>query len=131
MTSRYKALAAREADEAAPVEPGVVAPVRVLVVGGAELQARAEDAVRSKLKERHPHIRARFIRTGWSGNWSRTFAEIEREMRKHDALVIIRFMRTHLGREVRRAWDGPWRFCWGGGPGAIVEAASRVAAAVR
>ena len=131
MTSRYKALAAREADEAAPVEPGVAAPVRVLVVGGAELQARAEDAVRSKLKERHPHIRARFIRTGWSGNWSRTFAEIEREMRKHDALVIIRFMRTHLGREIRRAWDGPWRFCWGGGPGAIVEAASRVAAAVR
>ena len=131
MTSRYNALAAREAEAEVPVEPDTLAPVRVLVVGGAELQAKAEGTVRSKLKEHHPHIRARFIQTGWSGNWSRTFLEIEREMEKHDALVIIRFMRTHLGREIRRTWDGPWRFCWGGGSGAIVEAVAKAAAAAR
>ena len=56
---------------------------------------------------------------------------IEREMKKHDALVIIRFMRTHLGREIRRTWDGVWRSCWGGGPGSIVEAVAKAAAAVR
>ena len=129
MTSRYNALASREADEAEPVEPDVTAPVRILVVGGAELQARAEAAVWGRLEEQHPHIRARFIRTGWSGNWSRTFSEIEREMKRHDALVILRFMRTHLGREIRRTWNGPWRSCWGG-PGAIVEAVVEVAEAV-
>ena len=131
MTSRYTALVAREAEGPVPVEPDVPAPVSVLVVGGAELQARTEGTVRGKLKERHPHIRARFIQTGWSSNWQRTFSEIEREMEKHDALVIIRFMRTHLGREIRRTWKGPWRSCWGGGPGAVVEAVSNVAAAAR
>ena len=130
MTSRYNALAAREA-EAAAIEPDRTAPIRVLVVGGGEQQARTEDAVRSDLEKRHPHIRARFIQTGWSGNWSRKFSEIEREMKSHDTLVIIRFMRTHLGREIRRHWEGPWRFCWSGGPGAIVEAVSKAAAAVR
>ena len=130
MTSRYNGLL-RQAEAEAPVEPDRAMPVRVLVVGGGEKQARAEDMVRSRLMEHHPHIRARFIRTGWSGNWSRPFSEIEREMKKHDALVIIRFMRTHLGREIRRTWDGPWRSCWGGGPGAIAEAVAKVADAVR
>ena len=130
MTSRYEGLmAAREAEAAVPDEPGVAARVRVLVIGGAEKQARAESTVRDKLRELHPHVRARFIRTGWSGNWSRTLQEIEREMEQHDALVIIRFMRTHLGREIRRTWKGPWRSCWGGGPGAIAEAVARAAAA--
>ncbi len=130
MTSRHDALAAREREAGTPVEPGLGSPARVLVVGGGEKQARAEDAVVGKLKELYPHIRVRFIQTGWSANWSRSFSEIEREMKKHDALVIIRFMRTHLGREIRRAWDGPWRSCWGGGPGAIVEAVVDVAEAV-
>ena len=128
MTSRYNGLL-REAEAEAPVEPDRVTPVRVLVVGGGEKQARAEDMVRSRLKEQYPHIRARFIQTGWSG--SRPFSDIEREMKKHDALVIIRFMRTHLGREIRRTWDGVWRSCWGGGPGSIVEAVAKAAAAVR
>ena len=131
MTNRYDALAAREAEAETPEGPGPARVVRVLVVGGAEQQARAEDAVRARLKEQYPHIRARFIRTGWSGNWSRPISEIERELEKNDALVIIRFMRTHLGREIRRIWKGPWRSCWSGGTGAIVEAVARVAAVAR
>lgn len=130
MTSRYNGLL-QAAEAEAPAEPDRARSVRVLVVGGGEKQARAEDMVYSRLKEEHPHIRVRFIRTGWSGNWSRPFSEIEREMKNHDALVIIRFMRTHLGREIRRSWDGVWRSCWGGGPGAIVEAVAKAAAAVR
>ena len=131
MANRYKALADELAEETFAAEPRLAAPLRVLVVGGAELQARAEDAVHRKLTESHPNIRAHFVRTGWSGNWRRPFSEIEGEMRRHDALVIMRFMRTHLGRQIRRTWDGPWRSCWGGGPGAIAEAVSRVAAAAR
>ena len=132
MTSRYSALVPEgDAGAEALAEPSPAALVRVLVVGGAEQQARAEDAVRDRLKERYPHIRTRFIRTGWGGNWSRTFVEVEREIARHDALVIIRFMRTHLGREIRRTWKGPWRSCWSGGSGAIVEAVAQAAAAVR
>ena len=129
MTSRHDALAAREREAGTPVEPGPGSPVRVLVVGGGEKQARAEDAVVGKLKEQHPRIRVHLIQTGWSGNWSRTLAQIESQMESHDALVIIRFMRTHLDREIRRSWDGPWRSCWSGGSGAIVEAVVEVAEA--
>ena len=131
MTNRYNALAAQEADEEARVEPDRPVSARVLVVGGAQQQAKAENVVRDRLRELYPHICVRFIQTGWSRNWSRTFRETEREMEKHDALVIIRFMRTHLGREIRRTWEGPWRSCWGGGPGAIVEAVAKAAAAAR
>ena len=130
MASRYDGLV-REIETETSAEPDRATPVRVLVVGGGEKQAKAEDMVRSRLKEQYPHIRARFIQTGWSGNWSRPLADIEREMKKHDALVILRFMRTHLGREIRRSWDGVWRSCWGGGPGAIAEAVAKAAAAVR
>ena len=131
MTNRYDALSAQDMPEEALVEQDAMAAVRVLVVGGAELQARAEDRVHSTLRQSHPHIRVRWIQTGWSPNWHRRFAEIEREMERHDALVILRFMRTHLGREIRRTWAGPWRSCWGSGPGAIVEAVSRAATAAR
>ena len=130
MTNRYNALAVRETEEDIPVAPHPAQPVRVLVVGGGEMQAMAAEVVRRKLEGSHPHVRARFIRTGWSSNWQRRLREIEREMEQHDALVIIRFMRTHLGREIRRRWRGPWRSCWGGGAGAITEAVSRAAAAV-
>lgn len=130
MTSRYNGLL-QAAEAEAPAEPDRSGSVRVLVVGGGEKQAKAEDVVHARLKEEHPHIRARFIQSGWSGNWSRPFSEMEREMKNHDALVIIRFMRTHLGRGIRRSWDGVWRSCWGSGPGAIVEAVARAAAAVR
>lgn len=87
--------------------------------------------MRGRLAEEQPSVRLEFIQTGWSGNWSRTLSRIEREMSSHDALVIIRFMRTHLGREKRRGWNGPWRSCWAGSAGAIVEAVSRVAAVAR
>ena len=131
MTDRYNALSSRFARAEETEGPVVRRRVRVLVVGGAERQAKAEDTVRILLGEHHPHIQAHLIQTGWSGNWNRTFAEIEREMERHDALVIVRFMRTNLGRQIRRQWSGVWRSCWSGGPGAIVEAVARAAAAVR
>ncbi len=131
LTRRYNALAAEEATTVQTGDSGrSAASVRVLVVGGAEQQARTESLVRETLKEDHPHIRARFIRTGWTGNWNRTMVEIERQMARHDALVIVRFMRTHLGRRIRARWSGgPWRSCWSGGPGGIVDAVVRVAQA--
>ncbi len=132
MTSRYTALANREAKDAGKTDPVVEQQVvEILVVGGEKLEARTENAIRETLKKRHSHVRARFIPTGWSGNWRRPFSEIEGQMEHHDALVIMRSMRTHLGREIRRTWDGPWRPCWGNGPRAIAEAVGEAAAAVR
>ena len=132
LTDRYNALAAQESEAVPSPEGEPVRGVRVLVVGGGEQQARAEDMVRQKLRDTDPHIRVTFIQTGWSENWRRKFGEIEGAMASHDALVVMRFMRTHLGRRIRAKWTGgTWRSCWGGGHGAIVGAVTRVAAAVR
>ena len=132
LTDRYNALAAQESEAVASVGGRSPRPVTVLVVGGGEQQARAEDMVREKLRDTDPHVRVTFIQTGWSENWGRKFGEIEGAMADHDALVIMRFMRTHLGRRIRDKWTGgPWRSCWGGGHGAIVTAVTRAAAVVR
>ena len=132
LTDRYNALAAQESEAVPSPEGRPARIVRVLVVGGAQQQARAEDLVRQKLRDADPHIQVTFVQTGWSGNWHRKFGEIEGAMASHDALVIMRFMRTHLGRRIREKWTGgPWRSCWGGGHGAIVDAVTRAAAAVR
>ena len=135
MTDRYAAVAEQvlggeSANDGEPARPRLV---KVLVVGGSEQQARSEEQVREALRERHPHVRVCFIQTGWSSNWDRPFVEFERQAPNHDALVTLRFMRTNLGRRVRRTWPGsrPWRFCWSGGTGAIVEAVAKAAAAVR
>ena len=132
LTDRYNALAAQESEAVPSPEGGPARGVRVLVVGGGEQQARAEDMVRQKLRDTDPHIRVTFIQTGWSENWRRKFGEIEGAMASHDALVVMRFMRTHLGRRIRAKWTGgPWRSCWGGGHGAIVGAVTRAAGVVR
>ena len=122
LTDRYNALAAQESEAVPSPEGEPARGVRVLVVGGGEQQARAEDMVRQKLRDTDPHIRVTFIQTGWSENWRRKFGEIEGAMASHDALVVMRFMRTHLGRRIRAKWTGgTWRSCWGGGGhGAIV-----------
>ncbi|MCY4400879.1 MAG: hypothetical protein OXE96_16290 [Gemmatimonadetes bacterium] len=131
LTDRYNALTAQESGPVPSPEGEPARGVKVLVVGGGEQQARAEDMVRQKLQDTDQHIRVTFIQTGWSENWRRKFGEIEGAMASHDALVIMRFMRTHLGRRIRAKWTGgPWRSCWGGGHGAIVGAVTRAAAAV-
>ena len=107
--------------------------VRVLVAGGAEEAARLEAPVREALRERDPRIHATFVQTGWGSNWRRALPELERHAADHHGLVILRFVRTNFGRHVRQLWpnDRPWRFCWGGGRGAIIETVQKVAALVR
>jgi len=135
MTDRYEAAARsfRELNSDDRTDPAPARVVRVLVVGGAEPQARAEETARTEIERRDPNIRPTFVYARWGSNWDRALADFEREFARQDALVILRFMRTNLGRHVRRRWPGdrPWRFCWGGGPSAIAEAVARAAAALR
>ena len=135
MTDRYEAAVQsfRELEAETGEDPPPTRLVRVLVIGGSEQQARAEEAARREIKRRHPHIRPRFVYVGWGSKSDRALADFEREFEHHDALVILRFIRTNLGRQVRQRWPGdrPWRFCWAGGPSAIAEAAGKAAAALR
>lgn len=106
-------------------------PVRVLFVGGAEQQAKMENAIRDQLKQRAPHIAVKFVFPGWSGNWRRQLDKVKGELPKHDALVIMRFIRTEFGKQVRKHCDKPWRFCWPSGTKAMTDSILAAAKAAR
>lgn len=129
-----KALAARTDEPAAEVaHPVDRAPVKVLFVGGDERQAKAMHAVMNRLRREAPHIEVTFVFPGWSGNWHHTFNEVRGKIKTHDALALMRLVRTEFGRQCRRccgAESKPWRSCWVAGQKAMAESIIAAANAV-
>ncbi len=122
----------RDELEGAPEEPvSAVKPVRVLFVGGDVRQKKMEGAIRDQLQERAPHVAVKFIFPGWSGNWRRHLDMVKGELPKHDALVIMRFIRTEFGKQVRKHCDKPWRSCWPSGIKAMTDSILAAADAAR
>ena len=129
---RYHAIAATAGDGEAETPAGQ--RVRVLVVGGNETQARAAGRVRDEVAARDECVEITFVHPGWSSNWVKFTEKLERVMGEHHALVIMRFIRTHFGRWIRKECgerNVPWRFCWSGGRGGIAEAVLDAASAGR
>lgn len=110
-------------------------PVMVLVVGGNEIQSRDAERVVQKVKQDDPCVNLEFVHSGWTSNWNKHLVEVKRRLDAGcDALVILRFMRTQLGRSVRAECGRrqvPWRFCWSGGQSGIIDAVHRAADAGR
>ena len=130
----------RRYDKSKPVKDpedrhaGVAAGVRVLVIGGNETQAKSADRVESKLAARDPQVSVEFLHTGWGSNWNQYLDETESRIENCDGVVVMRFIRTLLGRHVRamcRESGVPWRLCGGGGQGGQVEAILAVASVAR
>ena len=111
----------QETDLQTPDDEEARGPVRVLFVGGDERQEKADDAVRRHLRQRAPYIEVTFIHPGWSGNWSRHLDKVRSELPNHDALVVMRFIRTEFGKQVRRHCEKPWRCCWAPGAGGMAD----------
>lgn len=132
MERRHECATAGNDDESGA---GVQAtPVNVLVVGGDETQAKGAERVESRVGERDSRISVDFIHTGWTSNWKEHLDEVERRLPAVGGVVILRFIRTNLGRGVREACrkrDTPWRLCWSGGQGGMAEAIVEVADAAR
>ncbi len=134
---RHEALRA----EQQPLEPEgqavstAAGPVTVLVVGGNEIQSRDAERVVQKVRQVDPSVNLEFVHSGWTSNWNKHLAEVKRKLDAGcNALVILRFIRTQLGRSVRAECgrrDIQWRFCWSGGQSGIIEAVHRAADAGR
>lgn len=127
--SRVRAL---EELSASPTEPDdrelAAQPASILFVGGDERQERQEAVVRRKVRKHAPNVEVAFVYSGWSGNWKQYLDRVRAELPKHDAVVVMRFMRTELGKQVRKLCGRkPWRSCWPAGQKgmarAIMEAA--------
>jgi hypothetical protein len=108
--------------------------IMILFVGGQETQEKYDDGIRRELSERYPGLTVHFEHTGWESNWGRQLDAMEGLLDRCDAVVIMRYVRTTLGRELRKkvgAKSKLWVACTGHGKDsctrAIVEAARQVA----
>ncbi len=90
-------------------------PHRILIVGGDERQHELRDRVLGRLEADGADVRLEHIPTGWSGNWSHTLDRAVAAAERHDAVVLLRYMRTEFGRSLRAALDCPWVSCPGVG----------------
>lgn len=130
LEARLTALRAQEQDtEVTTVERGL--PARVLVVGGNEVQARHDYRVIEVLATTHPHLELEFMHSGWTANWDTYLADVMRRLPHIQGLVLMRFMRTTLGRRIRAASCLPWRSCGGSGVGAVVGSAIALDAVIQ
>ena len=126
----------RQANEAQPLvsnEDGRE-PVNVLVVGGNELQDRFNKRVADRVARIDRQVSVEFLRTGWSGNWNGYVEDVRRRLPNLDAVVMLRYIRTGLGRHVRAMCGEhgvPWRFCYAGGQDAQARAVLEVSGAAR
>ena len=130
----------RRYDQSKPVQkpdgrgPSPATAVKVLVIGGNETQAKSAERVEGKLAARDPQVSVEFLHTGWGSNWNQYLGEAESRIEHCDAVVVMRYIRTLLGRHVRamcRERGIPWRLCGSGGQGGQVEAVLTVVGVAR
>ncbi|MCA9606222.1 MAG: hypothetical protein KC619_11535, partial [Myxococcales bacterium] len=97
----------------------------VLVIGGNETQAQQDAAIADSIKEQWPNVTIVFERTGWNSNWGDQLRLMEGELSRARAVVIMRYVRTMLGKALRRRCSElelPWIACTGSGRASMVRA---------
>lgn len=87
------------------------AAVRLVFIGGNEIQARYDDAVAEELSEQWPGVDVHFEHSGWSSNWGRDLGRLTELANAADAVVLMPMMRTNLGRRLRESLTKPWLSC--------------------
>ncbi len=105
-------------------------PVRVVFVGGNEIQAQYVAEIERALPD---HISVDWFMTGWSARWGPEAERIEAAYERADAVVLMQFTRTQLGRRLRRSSGEaglPWIPCTGHGRDSLRRAILRAAAVV-
>lgn len=108
--------------------------VSILLVGGNEVQARYDDAIRDHFRRLDQRLRIEFIHPAWSSNWNADVEDVKRKLDSHHALVVMRFNRTQFGRHVRRLAGEHgklWFPCTGHGRDSLIRAIARAAGFLR
>jgi len=101
---------------------------KILIVGGDERQHALGVRVQELLERDGAPIRIHHLPTGWSGHWSQTLDQALKEARRHDAVVLLTFMRTEFGRKLRAGLgDTPWVSCPGVGHRQVAQMAKKAA----
>jgi hypothetical protein len=101
--------------------------VSVVFIGGNELQAQYDDAVRAAVVAEWSGVTVHFEHTGWSSNWGRELGRLIELANRADAVVLMPMMRTTLGRRVRAALTRPWLSCTSTGKIGMLTSVRRAA----
>ncbi|HEX7168207.1 MAG TPA: hypothetical protein VF230_14605 [Acidimicrobiales bacterium] len=116
------------------MDSGSARPVTVMFVGGNETQARYERDIERWIEKTYgSQVRVEWARCGWSSNWITDAERVESRLPRVDALVIMKLVRTHLGRHLRRSASAhgvPWIGCTGHGRAAVQRAIAEAAEVV-
>ncbi|HVE47478.1 MAG TPA: hypothetical protein VNA57_12130 [Acidimicrobiales bacterium] len=108
--------------------------VRILFVGGNESQERYQESIDAALAERYEgRVVVEWFTPGWGSNWMKAFSRIESCYEAADAVVLMPYVRTLLGRRVRKTAGEaglPWVACTAHGRDGLLRAIERAIAVV-
>jgi hypothetical protein len=102
--------------------------VRVLFIGGNETQEAYRDQVVQAVRRSYPNAQVFFEFTGWGSSWGRELDRYQQRIPRMNAVVLMRFVRTQLGRSIRRLCgqhNVPWIPCTGHGRDSMTRATLR------
>ncbi len=109
--------------------------IRVLYVGGNEVQMRYENKIWEHLQVYAPSIEAEFYYLGWDSNWNLHLEKVVRLLPTVQVVVMNCLVRTQFGRKLRRECGSngnpPWLPCTGRGEKSIRAAILKAAGWVR
>lgn len=101
--------------------------VRVLFVGGNEIQEQYDRDITELLRTEWPGVQVEFRHTGWSSNWGRVLDGLRRDANASDSVVLMTMMRTLLGRKLRAGLTKPWVTCAATGRQGMLNSIRRAA----
>ena len=96
--------------------------IRLLVVGGNEVQAQFDPELQAHFKAEYPGLAVDFEHAPRISSWGRYYDRIKGRVERYDGLVLMRYMRTHMGRSLRALANQlgtPWFPCTGKGKTSI------------
>jgi hypothetical protein len=105
-------------------------PVCITVVGGDEMQARYDEPLQKLFQHATGVIELKFRHTNWSSNHGEQFEQMKPLLDRSDAVVVLRRIRTNLGRNVRchcTVWIG----CAGDSKASMERAIQKAISAAR
>jgi hypothetical protein len=104
----------------------------VLFVGGNQVQQRYRAGIDEEIAARFGGlVTVEWFPTGWGANWMPDVNRIEGHYADAAAVVVMTFVRTMLGRRIRRTAGEaglPWISCTGHGRGSLLRAIDRAVA---
>jgi hypothetical protein len=106
------------------------APVCITVVGGDEMQARYDKELMEELKADLDPLELHFRHTNWSSNFGDQFDQMRPLLDRSHAVVVMRRIRTNLGRTIRRSCPS-WIGCAGDSKSSISRAVRKAVSMAR